>query len=157
MDDIDERSDDLADAAPEGLESAVAARHAHAFAPYDRRAPAGAGDPKPRRVWSTLSRAVRVREVVFAIVLLAGTVLGALGFTISTPRTASNALNTRIDTQGAHVTALDRRVDAISARVDTVYQKLDFMIYLQCVQIRRDDPASAPPGCDPVAQMRRRP
>jgi hypothetical protein len=161
MDGYDDPPNDPAPDAATGTQTEPERRQrALAFTSYDRRThDSDGGDPdrRSRRPWSTLSRAVTIRELAFAAAAVLATVLGALGFSVGTPRKAVTTLNSRIDTDSSRVTFLETRVNNVSARVDTLYQKADFTNYLLCVQIRRTDPASTPPGCDPLIQTWRHP
>lgn len=47
-----------------------------------------------------------------------------------------------------------RRISALEARAAKVETQLEFISYLQCVQIRRSDPAGVPPGCAPIIDAR---
>ncbi len=47
---------------------------------------------------------------------------------------------------------IESRVTAVEHRVDTLSSDLKFTNYLQCVQLRKTDPMSLPPGCAPIIE-----
>jgi hypothetical protein len=95
---------------------------------YDRRGSHG----RPRGDWGAWLRPERILALA---TLIAGTLV-LLGYR-------------RVD--------LEPRVSLLESRVDRLERGLELLMYMQCVQLRRTDPAALPPGCEPVIQARGRP
>lgn len=52
---------------------------------------------------------------------------------------------------------LSTRITRAEARVDSLSNRLRFTNYLQCVQLRKTDPASLPDDCAPIIERGSRP
>ncbi|MFI5228386.1 MAG: hypothetical protein ACHQWU_04910 [Gemmatimonadales bacterium] len=64
--------------------------------------------------------------------------------------TAADALGYRRTT----VNDLDSRVTLVEKRVDSLAHRLELTNYMQCVEMRRNDPSALPSDCAPIFEAR---
>lgn len=86
--------------------------------------------PKPLRErpwWKLFTRDIKPHEIILFVIAA----LGALGFV--------NPI---------------RRISSLEDRVAKTEQDIGFIVYLQCVQLRRSDPTLLPPACAPIIESR---
>lgn len=108
-------------------------------------------------------RLLRTGQVAAAMVGI-GTVLGAtgagLGYRLVGPNDAmaqqQSALTARMDANAERITRQSLRIDSLLAVIGAMQKDLQTMTYIQCVQLRRNDPDLLPDGCSATAQRSRR-
>ena len=88
--------------------------------------------------------------------------LGVLGrFTgvhLAGPNDASAQITARVDSTVGRITSLERTVNGQGEQLRDLQEGVRLTNYIQCVELRRSDPAAVPPGCDIyTAQARRSP
>jgi hypothetical protein len=92
---------------------------------------------RPRRrdrALALLTQDLKPRDVILAM----AAIVVALGWTFNSP--------------GKRLAAVEARITKNEKSIDALTEQLRFTNYLQCVQLRRSDPAAVPPGCAPVIE-----
>lgn len=134
--------------------------HTGPFAPLtptseDRRSP-----PRTERrgLWA------RVKEIgaVAGLAVTAGTLLGGaavtMGFRLQGPPQDIAAVRVEYKSGDSAIVVRVIRLEdgamSMANRLGSLEQKVDFSTYIQCVTLRRTDPAMLPPGCTPIIQSR---
>lgn len=81
-----------------------------------------------------------------------------LGFRVTGTPQEIAALNAKVQRNDSLTNVRLTRVEqTLALRADDLrelQQSVRFLSYVVCVQIRRDDPAAAPPGCDPIIRSK---
>lgn len=86
------------------------------------------------RTRELFARTMTLRDVLLAILAT----IAALGWTITSP--------------GRRIAMVETRVTAAEKDIGTLSEAQRFTNYMLCMNARRTDPASAPPGCDPIIE-----
>lgn len=124
----------------------------------DRRRGSRSSDDGPdARHW--VWRLLKPTELLLGISLLVGA-LNLAGFHYQPTSMSLDAeIITRRQTDSSetrernHTDSLLRLdLDRNTHRIDSLDNRLGFIAYLQCVQLRKTDPESLPAGCEPVIQ-----
>jgi hypothetical protein len=118
-----------------------------------------------------LLRTGKVASAIGAICIVLGGASAAFGYRLVGPTDdiAKNqsAITARVDVNSERITHTNLRVDSLVGRqtirvdsllevVSTMRKDLQTLTYIQCVQLRRNDPDLLPDGCSPAAQRNRR-
>lgn len=119
------------------------------YNPQSDRASDLASDRVP--VW--WRRPISFGEITAALALL-GTLLTSMGWHYLP---ASRAVDIESLARATADTALRRDVERNTHRLDSLANRLEFTNYLQCVQLRKTDPASLPRDCAPIIERGTRP
>ena len=124
--------------------------------PHDGRQPRRRDDDpddaivKGWAVWMQLMFLHRAKGI--ALVALLTWLMTTLGFRYIGPAEILHdeikAVVMRVDTLAAQVDDIEKRVTAAGTEREAIRQRLDWVIYLQCVSVRRTDPNALPSICD---------
>lgn len=102
----------------------------------------------------------KVASAIGAIGMVMGVSSAALGYRIVGPgddiAKQQTVVNGRVDANSERITRLGTRVDSVLEIIGTMQKDLATSTYIQCVQLRRNDPDLLPDGCSPAAQKNRR-
>lgn len=110
--------------------------------------------------WSALMLIKRapLTITVATVASLATFVFTNLGFRVTGTPQEIAALNTKVARNDSLTNLRLLRVEQqLSQRADDIrelQESVRFLSYVVCIQIRRADPAAAPPGCDPIIRSR---
>lgn len=83
-----------------------------------------------------------------------GVLLGGATPTVATrvldhePKPDLSAVNLRVDTNAARITRLQVRFDSVLTVLGNVSKDVETSAFIQCIQLRRDNPDLRPKGCD---------
>lgn len=118
------------------------------------------------RVSKAVETAMKLGSLIGSLALIVGTVLGALGFRLTSPAKNLDERFARFETQqrirdsvqDAKLTVLDRRSIENRDLILEGARETQFVSYLLCLDQLRRDPSSAPPSCpDRVRSERSQP
>lgn len=109
---------------------------------------------------SRLLRTGKVASALGAIGMLLGVTSAALGYRIVGPSDdlakQQAVVTTRLDQNADRITKQGVRVDSLLVVIGSMEKDIRTLTYIQCVQLRRNDPDLLPDGCSPAAQKNRR-
>lgn len=98
-----------------------------------------------RRVGQTVALWLGVAAGSLALLGVLGKVTGVH---LAGPEDARAALTTEVDTTMGRLDRLTVRVDGLTVQLRDLQEGQRFTLYLQCVQMKRSDPAAVPSHCD---------
>lgn len=102
----------------------------------------------------------KIASAIGAIGMLLGVTSAALGYRIVGPgddvAKQQSTMAARLDQNGDRITRQGIRVDSLLFVISTMKKDIETLTYIQCVQLRRDNPDLLPDGCSPAAQTNRR-